>query len=238
MNQTHRHKRSFISSIGHIANSGAVPPKRSKPMKSGFFSRSSMNVRSISAIPPDIITGYRFQFTLKTSDKDDATYITFRGSLTDDGMYQIWRRVIGSDKKDIKMSPSWLYKQTSKISCGILVKLFKCLQTDLQNVSKKKLVSICYEKLGMTKANKKLKEKELMMFTDDEIQIIVGKIKTRANRCDLVTDLFNYFVSDEIFLKNENYMDVLDDLMSYKSYEDAVLDIYNALVEILISTKT
>eukprot|EP01084_Bolivina_argentea_P021430 39820_1 len=90
----------------------------------------------------------------------------------------------------------------------------------------------------MTKANKKLKEKELLMFTDDEITIIVGKIKAKADACDLVTELFNYFQSVEIYLKNENYMDMLDDLMSYKSYENAVMDIYNALVDILISTKT
>eukprot|EP01084_Bolivina_argentea_P269733 458486_1 len=256
MAETHRKKRSFISSLGHVIpnnnSTKGLSPKRSKPRKNGFFQRQIIsnennkenninngnNINNRYKIPPDIITGYSFQFTLKTSDKNDAKFITFRGSLKEDGIYQIWRRVLGSDSKDIKMSPSWLYRQTVLICQGILQKLFQMLQPDIQHLTKKKLVSLCYQKLGMTKANKKLKEKELMMFTDVEIRIIINRLRLNANACDLETELFNYLQSTDIYAHNDDFMDMLDDLLSYQLFEQAIMDIYNALVNILISTKT
>eukprot|EP01084_Bolivina_argentea_P021429 39819_1 len=242
-------KRSHASSLGtnnnQIVNAGPSAKRR----KHGFFQKNRRSNETnehntpTTAIPPEIITGYSFQFTLKTNDKaSDANlkFITFRGSITDteDGVYQIWRRVHGVDTKDIKMSPSWLFKQTVYICKGILMKLFRMKETELKGLLKKELLSLCYQKLGMTKANKKLKEKQLMMFTDEEIKIILSKLQTTANICDLETELFNYFASVDIYVMDEHFMDMLDDLMTYKSYAKAVKNIYDELLQILISTKT
>eukprot|EP01084_Bolivina_argentea_P005963 11272_1 len=105
-------------------------------------------------------------------------------------------------------------------------------------MSKPEALKLCYQKLGMLTAKKEIEVKALMLFTDEEIKIIQAKMQSKIKGMDLVMILFNYFASPEMYLENEDFMDLLDDCITHNLYENAVCDIYNGIHQLMITAKS
>eukprot|EP01084_Bolivina_argentea_P189471 325830_1 len=181
--------------------------------------------------------GKNFQFELKYQKGDFHSQVTIRGIFNDDKKYDVWRRIHHVDKKEKKMSPAWLSKQRDNIVHGILMKAFHVKPQDIPK-RKPESLKLCFEKLKMLTAKKKLEVKQLMLFDQDEIKIIETKMISKIKTMDLVRELFDYFASSDRYLENEHFMDILDDCIVHHQYESAVFDIYNGLHKIMMKTKS
>eukprot|EP01084_Bolivina_argentea_P005276 9976_1 len=200
-------------------------------------------MKDMQTLPSSNIKPKQFQFDLnykleKKDQNDIISLVTIRGTLNDDQKYDVTRKIHGVDNKHIKMSPSWLQRQRENIAQGILIKAFKINPSVAQNTTKKEGLKLCYERLGMLTAQKKIEVKALMLFTDEEIKIIHAKLQAKIKYMDLVLTVFNYFASQETYLQNEDFMDLLDDCIEHNLYEDAVCDIYNGIHQIMIESKS
>eukprot|EP01084_Bolivina_argentea_P268733 456551_1 len=182
---------------------------------------------------------FNLPYLLESKDKGDIkSEVSIRGSLNDDGQYDVWRKILRIDKKEIKMSPSWLSRQREGIAQGILIRAFGVTANEAKSMKKSDTVKLCYDKLKMLKASKKLEVKALMLFTKDEIKLIQNKMLIKYKCMDLVTELFNYFASQSMNLENEYFMDILDDCILHKGYESAICEVYVKLHHIMLTTKT
>eukprot|EP01084_Bolivina_argentea_P313736 543347_1 len=190
------------------------------------------NTQQIQTIQPN-----EFKFDLPYQKKDFHSSVTIRGTLNDDQKYNVWRKIHDVDKKEKKMSPSWLSRERESIAQGILINAFHVKPQDIPK-TKTETLKLCFEKLKMLTAHKKLEVKALMLFDEDEIKVIETKMLSKMKAMDLTRELFDYFASDESCLINEFFMDILDDCIVHKLYESAVFDIYNGLHQIMMRAKS
>eukprot|EP01084_Bolivina_argentea_P189468 325825_1 len=107
-------------------------------------------------------------FLIEHKDQDDfKSIVTIRGALNDDKKYDIMRKIHGMDRKEKKMSPSWLSRQRDDIAKGILTNAFKVNAQAIPK-TKKEALTLCFERLKWLDAQKKLNTKALMRFDEDE----------------------------------------------------------------------
>eukprot|EP01084_Bolivina_argentea_P254954 428729_1 len=187
--------------------------------------------------PPEFKLNLPFHLQQKDG-KHIKSRVHIRGLLNDEHVYDVYRKIDGIDRKEKKMSPSWLSRQREEVAQGILIHAFRVPSQDVKAMSKSDALKLCFGKLKMLNAQKKIEVKKLMLFTDDEIKVIHWKMIARFKIKDLARELFDYFASHDDNLENEFFMDILDDCLVHKMYEDAICDIYIGMHKIMMKTKT
>eukprot|EP01084_Bolivina_argentea_P005273 9969_1 len=220
--------------------------QQTQPNKINSYTDNDIDIdetKDIQQMPSPVIQPKQFQFDLdyklEKKDQDDIiSKVTIRGTFIDGQKYDVKRKIHGIDKKEKQMSPPWLSRQRENIAQGILIQAFAIESSVAAAMNKSEALKLCYQKLGMLTAQKKIEVKALMLFTEEEIKIIQAKMQTKIECMDLVTIVFSYFASQEMYLENEDFMDLLDDCITHNLYENAVCDIYNGIHQLMITVKS
>ena len=106
---------------------------------------------------------------------------------------------------------------------------------ELSNMTKPEALTACFQQLGFTDAKDKLKAKQLMNIEDSEIRIFQEILRKDSDSIDI--KLFNYFSANQLYLRNADFMDLLDELLYADGFDLAVNGIFDELKCILLETR-